>query len=685
VATFQTNLRPIGIETPLGKDKLLLLSFAGGEQLSGLFRFELQMMSEEGKIKAADIVGKSVDFYVRYPDEEQRFFNGIVSRFTYTGQNDRSHLYSAEVVPWLWLLTKGSDCRVHETEKKKDAKDIIDGLLGELGFADYKWELKRTLEKREYCVQYRETHYDFMTRLLEEEGIYYYFKHARGKHELIMTDNVNGVFDCKDAEVQLLSNLSQPEITDNLTGWNHQYEYTTGKYAHSDFNFENPSTSLLLDKSSLISLQDNSKYEFYDFPGIYGQKGLGDALATLRMEGEEARHNTVSGGSECRSFSPGGRFKVAKHHNEGEKGGKWVLTSVQHTASLGGNFLSGAAHSDQIYQNSFTCIPADSVFRPPYQPRAGVHGIQTAVIVGPAGEEIYTDKFGRVKVQFHWDRLGKKDDKSSFWVRVSQVHAGQGWGMMDLPRIGEEVIISFLEGNPDRPLIIGRVYNGDNAPPFGLPGEKARRGNTTKTHKGAGSNEISMDDSAGAEQLRVNAQFNMDTNVNNNQTLKVGVDRTNTIGSNETISIGADQKVTISANQTVAITSNQTLTVDGNQASTIAGNRTDSVGIDEDSSVGGKQTLTIGGDQTISVGGNQASDIGGNMTLNSGAKIVIEAGTSIELIVGGSTIRIDAAGVEIKGAAIKIEGTATASMKAPATTVEGDATVTIKGGMCKIN
>ncbi len=685
MATFATNQRPVGIETPLGKDKLLLLSFTGQEQLSGLFRFELRMMSEAGTIKAADIVGKPVDFYVRHADDEQRFFNGIVNRFTYTGKNDRYHLYSAEVVPWMWLLTKGSDCRVHETEKKKDAKAIIDGLLKELGVSDYKWDLKRSLEKREYCVQYRETHYDFITRLLEEEGIYYYFKHSQGKHELVMTDHANGVFDCKDAEVQLLSNLSQPEATDNLTDWNHQYEYTTGKFAHSDFNFEDPSSSLLLDKSSLISLQDNSKYEYYDFPGIYAQKGLGNALATMRMEGEEARHNTVSGGSECRSFSPGGRFKVAKHHNDGEKGGKWVLTTVQHKATLGGNYITGAEHSDQIYQNVFQCIPADSVFRPPYQPRAGVHGIQTAVVVGPAGEEIYTDKFGRVKVQFHWDRLGKKDDKSSFWVRVSQVHAGQGWGMMDLPRIGEEVIISFLEGIPDRPIIIGRVYNGENSTPFALPGEKARRGNTTKTHKGAGSNEISMDDTAGAEQLRVNAQFNMDSNVNNNQTLKVGVDRTNTIGSNETISIGADQKVTIGANQTIEIGSNQSLKVAGNQDSTVDGNRSDTVGGDEESSVGGNQKLTVGGDQDESVSGKQVFTISGDMSYSSGAKIVIEAGTSIELIVGGSTIKIDAAGVEIKGAAIKIEGTATASMKAPATTVEGDATVTLKGGMCKIN
>ncbi len=685
MATFVQENRTIGVETALGTDKLLLLSFAGEEQISGLFRFELRMMSEEGKIKPADIVGKSVDFYVRDKDDEKRYFNGIVSRFAYGGQDDRAHYYNAEVVPWMWLLTKGSDCRVHESEKKKDAKAIIDQLLGDLGFSDYKWDVKRTLEKREYCVQFRETHYDFLTRLLEEEGIYFYFRHEQGKHVLVMTDHVNGVCELKDSQVQLLSNLSQPEDTDNLKGWKHSYEYTSGKWSLTDYNFENPSTSLLLNKSSLISLQDNSKYEFYDFPGLYGQKGPGESLTMLRMQGEESRHNIVSGSSHCRSFSPGGKFEVAKHHNDAEKGGKWVLTRVTHTANLGGNYLTGAAHETQIYQNEFQCLPADIVYRPPFKPRVGVEGVQSAVVVGPPGEEIYTDKFGRVKVQFPWDRVGKKDDKSSYWIRVSQVHAGSGWGMMDLPRIGEEVLVSFLDGNPDRPIIIGRVYNGDNSVPFSLPGEMTRRGNTTKTHKGSGANEMSMDDTAGKEQLRINAQYNMDTNVNNNQTLKVGVDRTNIIGSNEVIEIGADQKVTIKANQVVAITSNQTLSVDGDQKFTIKGSRKDTVGGDEETAITGKQKLTVGAAQEISVGATQKTDIKTDMALHAGATIKIDAGTSIELIVGASTIKIDNSGVQIKGAAIKFEGTATASMKSPNTSVEGDATLTLKGGMTKIN
>ncbi len=669
--------RPLCVETPLGKDKLLLLGFQGQEKMSGLFHFDLDLMSEEATIKPADIVGKSVDFFVRFEDGEPRYFNGIVNRFMYMGMGDRGHLYQAEVVPWLWMLTKGSDCKVYSVDAKKNAVEIIDDLLGGLGFTDYKWDVQRTPEKREFCVQYRETHFDFMNRILEEEGIFYYFTHSQGKHELVFTDHINGVFDCKDAEARLVSNLSKPEFTDNLTDWHHAYEYTSGKFAHADFDFENPGSPVQLTKSSLVSLQDNSKLEYYDYPNTFVKKGLGDALAKLRMEEEECRHNTVNGSSECRSFSPGARFTLAKHHNEAESGGKWVLTSVQHTANLGGHYISGAGGPDQIYGNSFQCIPADIVFRPPYKPRPGIHGIQTAEVVGPGGEEIYTDEHGRVKVQFHWDRLGKKDENSSSWFRVSQIHAGQGWGVMDLPRIGEEVIISFLEGNPDRPIIIGRVYNGSNTPPFALPGEKARRGNTTKTHKGSGYNELSMDDTAGAEQLRVNAQFNMDTNVNNNQTLNVGVDRTNTIGSNESITIGA--------NQTVSIGANQEVTIDGDQTVSVSGNRTDSVGGDETLEVSGNQTETIGSNQDLSIGADQIVSVKSNINIDAGTKIVVEAGASIELIVGGNGIKIDASGVTINGVAIKIEGTATTTMKAPATTINGDATLTLMGAMTKIN
>ncbi len=681
MATFSQENRTIGIETPLGPDKLVLLSFSGEERISGLFQFELRLLSHEERINPIDIVGKPVDFYVRHADDEKRYFNGVVNRFTYAGKDDRAHYYSAEVVPWMWFLTKGSDCRVHETQKAKNATDIIDGLLSELGFTDYNWDVKRAPEMREYCVQFRETHYDFITRLLAEEGIYFYFQHEQGSHKLVMTDHANGGYDCKDNAVQLLSNLSQPEVTDNLTGWHHQYEFTSGKYSLTDYNFETPSTSLLLNKNSLISLKDNAKLEFYDFPGLFGQKGLGEALTKLRMEGEEARYDTVRGSSECRSFSPGGRFKVEQHHNPGEKGGKWMLTSVKHTATLGGNYLTGASHSEEIYQNEFQCIPAETTYRPPFLARVGVEGIQSAVVVGPAGEEIYTDQYGRIKVQFPWDRRGKKDDNSSFWIRVSQVHAGQGWGMMDLPRIGEEVLISFLDGNPDRPIVTGRVYNGENGVPYALPGEKTRRGNSTKTHKGDGFNEISMDDTAGVEQLRVNAQYDMNSNVNNDQTLDVGnnqtqtvgVDRKRDVGKNETVSVGINRKMTvgtnhdetIGANQTVNVGANQTVTVGMMKSETVALMSNEMVGVAKALEVGTAYSIVAGTNMSATVGGDSSATIAKNSSESVGKKKTVTVADEISIVCGKSKLIMKKDGsILLEGKDIVIKGSGKITAKA---------------------
>ncbi len=684
MAELEQGLRPIGVETPLGQDALVLTAFAGEERISGLFSFDLQFLSERGDIQPDEIVGENIDFYVRFPDGEPRYFNGHVNRFTYMGQGDRAHMYRATVVPWLWFLTKGADCKVHETGSQQNAQDIIDGLLSELGFSDYKWDLKRTPEKRDYCVQYRETHFEFITRLLAEEGIFYYFKHEQGKHELVMTDHVGGVFDCEDGDVQLLSNLSQPEVTDNLSSWNHDYEFTTGKFAHTDYDFEKPSTSLLVTKDTLVSLPAVKKYEVYDYPGEYVDKGLGDGLAQLRMESEEVAFDTVTGSSECRSFSPGGRFEVKDHHNAGEAGGKWVLTAVQHTADQGGQYFSGGPHSDEIYRNSFKCIPAATVFRPPFRPKPGIHGIQSAVVTGPAGEEIYTDEHGRVKVQFHWDRLGKKDENSSNWIRVSQVHAGEGWGMMDIPRIGEEVVVSFLDGDPDRPLIVGRVYNAEKTPPFALPAEKTRRGNSTKTHKGSGYNEMSMDDTAGAEQIRINAQYNMDTTVGNNQTLDVGVDRTVKIGSNEAITIGADLTLDVGNNRTVTVKTDEDIDVGSNQKYKIGSNQTGEVGASREVTIQSDDKLTAT-NQTVALSGKQTTDVDSDISVKSGTKITVEAGASIELIVGGNSIKIDQAGITIKGIQVNVEGTATVGVKAPKTDINADAMLTLMGAMTKIN
>lgn len=680
--TFSQQDRPVSVETVLGKDKLVLMGFSGEERLSGLFHFTLNMLSETGGIKAKDIVGTSVSFFVRHADESERWFNGIVSSFAYAGKGDRAHMYQAQVVPKLWLLTRGSDCRVHESEEKQDARDIISKLLTDLGITDFQWKLKRSLAKRVYCVQYRETHFDFISRLMEEEGIFYYFRHEKGKHSLVFSDHSDGAYDVKDKEVQLAANMAISELPDNLSEWSHEYDYTSGKFAQSDYNFETPSTSLLAQKSSVVSLTGNSSLEFYDFPGDYLTKGDGEALTTLRIEGEECSHEHATGSSECRSFSPGGRFELKKHHDAAEQGGKWLLTTVEHQANLGGNYFSGGAHSDKIYSNRFRCIPAKTVFRPPRQrgkPR--VMGLHSAIVTGPAGEEIYTDKYGRVKVQFPWDRKGKKDEKTSMWVRVSTPWAGKQWGMVHIPRIGHEVLVSFLEGDPDRPVITGMLYNAENMPPYTLPANSTQSGIKSRSSKGGGSdhfNEIRFEDKKDNEEFYVHAEKDFNCVIENNETRKVGYEDKDK--GDQEIDIYNDQKVKIGVgskegSQTVEIFKDRNVTLKTGK---------DSLTIEQgDMSI----TLNMGNQATTLKMGNQDTKIqtGNQTTKLDLGKSSTETMQGIELKVGANSIKIDQSGITLEGLLVKVTGKMMAEVSAPLTTVKADGVLTVKGGVTMIN
>lgn len=701
--------RSIGVTTPFGPDKLVLESFSGEERMSELFSFDLQMLSEAGDLAAEDIVGKSVDFYVRHETEDTfRYFNGIVSRFTYLGQGDRAHMYRARVVPWLWLLTKAADCKVHETNQEKGAKEIIDAIFSDFGFTDYRWDLNRPPEKRPYCMQYRETYYDFISRLLAEEGIYFYFAHSEGKHELVLTDKAAGVFDCADAEVRLNANLGQTDSTDNLSNWHHSHTFTSGKYSHTDYDFENPKTDLSVEKQTKISLSAAKDYELYDHPGGYLVKPAGDKAAEWRIEAEEYLWDTVTGSSRCRSFSPGGRFEVAEHHNAGEAGKKWVLIAVQHRAQ-GGSFVTGGGTAKHSYSNTFHAIPADAVFRPTHtRTKPQIHGIQSAVVVGPSGEEIYTDKYGRIKVQFHWDRDGKKDEKSSMWVRVASPWAGQNWGMIHIPRIGQEVIINFLDGDLDRPVCMGMLYNADNMPPYALPENQTQSGIKTRSSKSGDAknfNELRFEDKKGHEEVYIHAEKDFNCVIENNETRKVGFEVKDK--GDQIIEIYNDQKVDIgigsgAGSQTVNIEKDRTVTLEtgndtleikkGNLAETIKqGNQTTQ--LDK-----GNQTTTLKmGNQTIELDqGNQATTLKmgnqtttlkmGNQTtkLNLG-KVSTEAMQAIELKVGPNSIKIDPSGITIKGLMVKIEGSAMTNIKAPMTQIDGSGMLMMKGGIAMIN
>lgn len=664
---YTQQTRGLQLTTPLGPDALLLTSMSGEEQMSRLFSYELRMLAENDSIQPNDIVGKKVTFSVEHADGDKRYFNGMVNRFAYLGTGDRLSEYRAQVVPWLWFLTLTSNCRIFQN---KSVPDIIKAVFDKLGFSDYEVTMQGQHPTWDYCVQYRETDFNFVSRLMEQEGIFYFFRHEEGKHTLVVADQKSSYQDCKDNEVKFEFNLGGPDPFDQITSWEHQYEFRTGKWSQTDYNFETPALDLKTNSPTTVSLPGISKYEMYDYPGEYEKKNDGDSETKLRMEAEEVGYNTVHGTSYCRSFTPGGKFKLQKHHAAGEEGKGYVVTGVRHWAGVGGTYVSGGGSSESGYGNAFTCIPDSVVFRPArVTPKPYVHGAQTALVVGPSGEEIYPDKYGRVKVQFYWDREGKKDENSSCWIRVAHPWSGKQWGMVSIPRVGQEVVVSYLEGDPDRPLITGMVYNAETMPPYTLPDNKTQTGIKTRSTMKGGSdnfNELRFEDKKSSEEIYFHAEKDFNRVVENNDTLKVGSSK-------------ADD-----GSQTIEIWKNRTETVKtGNELVTIEqGNRTVNVNQGNDTheiKQGNRSVLIDMGNDSLAIKmGNQTTklDMGASST---------EAMQSITLKVGQNSITIDQTGVTIKGLMVSVQGQVQTQIKGMMTQINGDAMLQAKGGITMIN
>jgi type VI secretion system secreted protein VgrG len=652
MAEYTQEGRLLAINSPLGKDVLLLTGLSGREEMSRPFNFQLDLLSEKSDIAPADIVGKSVTFSVYPGQDAARHFNGFVARFSAGGLQIRDlRLYRAEVVPWLWFLGQTADCRIFQN---KSVPEIIEQVFKDAGFSDYKISVNMDAHpKRDYCVQYRESDFQFVSRLMEEEGVFYFFRHEDGKHTLVIDDQKSAYKDCPEKEVQhFIGSLEESHVTE----WDHHYEFRPGKFAQTDYNFETPSTSLMTNTSTLIKLPNVDQFEVYDYPGEYAKKSDGEKLIKIRMEEIEASHDVVRGASNCSSFCPGGKFTMKRHPCPSEAGKGYVITSIQHSAS-DSSYTQGGG-DDQEYKNSFSCIPDSVLFRPARStPKPTVRGVQTAVVVGPPGEEVHTDKYSRVKVQFHWDREGKRDDNSSCWVRVSQSYAGQGWGSMCIPRIGQEVIVDFLEGDPDQPIITGRVYNAEQMPPFKLPDDKVVTGiKSNSSPGGGGNNSISMNDTKGKETMDVHAQKDLNTTVENNETHIV-------VGGYQGVTVKGDASLTVqSGNRPVSVDSG-TYSVEAAKAVVLHG-KSEGVGIEGNAEgVGIKGTgkgvgiegtgegVGIKGDPVVGVEGTSEIiltspfvGIGDNEVVVDAKKIVLQA--------PGGSITIDGSGITINGAKI---------------------------------
>jgi type VI secretion system secreted protein VgrG len=595
-------------ESKLGPNELLLESFTGSEGISQLFCFQLELLSENKQIKFEDILGQEISFGVAGMEQGKppRCIHGIVTAFAQLPDTRRLSRYRAVVSPKLWTLTQKQDCRIFQNLTVPDIlKKVLAGL-------DVAWELQGSYKPREYCVQYRETDFNFVSRLMEEEGIFYFFRFAEKAHKLVVSDNKASHQDMP-GEKSLIYDEVAGGVRDEgrISSWIKTQELGPGKLSIQDYCFKSPQTNLFAPQDILptavvgkvnhkLKVGGNDQFEIYDYPGRHDNKGLGAEIAKHAMELREMSQFVIQGESNVYHLTPGYRFKLTNHpHAEGS----YILTSVTHSAAEGG-FHSSEEVGQNHYANSFRSIPLGLLYRPPRSSvKPHVRGCQTAVVVGPSGEEIYTDEYGRVKVQFHWDREGKRDQSSSCWIRVATHWAGRQWGAVQLPRIGQEVVVDFLEGDPDRPIIVGSVYNATNMPPYELPKNKTQSGVISASSPGSdGYNQIRFEDLAGVEEVLIHAQYDMNTVVEHDKTLKVKNDETIQIDNNRTTHVGNNDKTKIGSNMTLTVGADRTATVSGNDSKTVNQDSTVNVlncesrtiGKDRDTKIASSDTLTVG-------------------------------------------------------------------------------------------
>lgn len=652
------NNRNVSVITPLGDDELIFSRFTGTEEMGRLFEFEIELIREyeKGAVDATKLLGKGMTVELDMIRGGTRYLNGVVAQFKHIGLRGRFIIYRAVLRPWLWLLTLSSDCKIFQ---EQSVVDIIKSVFADYTFADVKFELSGSYETLDYCVQYRESDFDFISRLMEHNGIYYYFVHTENKHQLIVTDanNLHQTVSGYEKIPYFPPENAERREKDHISEWVNEHSVCSGKFELNDFDFEAPSSDLTT-KSFNTGKHLQDDLEVYDYPGKYTVTSEGTKLSDTRVDESQTAFSITKGSGNAMGLQPGMEFELEEFYFD-DQNTKHYIVSASYTIE-GDEIVSGSSAAGEIFQCAFTTIDSQQQFRPARRtPKPVIAGTQTAIVVGKSGEEIWTDKYGRVKVQFHWDRVGEENETSTCWIRVSHPMAGKNWGGISLPRMGQEVVVSFMEGDPDRPLITGRVYNDEQMPPYTLPANQTQSGMKTRSSKGGSAenyNEIRFEDKKDEEELYIHAEKDCNRVVENNDTLKVGFDKKD------------------SGDQTIDIYNDRTTTLEeGNDALTV---KKGDYSVDIDT---GKRTVNVKADDATTVStGNHSLDV-------SAGKSTVEAAVSIELKVGSNSIKIDQSGITVKGIMVKIEGSATAEMKSPMTTVKGDGMLTLKGGITMIN
>ena len=678
--------------TSLFGENAIVTSLTGTEQISRPFEFSLEICSPLKDIRPGQVIGKPLAVRIDRENGKERYVHGYIS---YLSAGDYSmsegekslpsRIYRVTLVPWTWFLTHAARCFVYLPEKQeKSLKDVLDEVLKHVAAYGHvqTWHNAAAASilssrKFEHVVQYRETDFNFLSRTLERHGIFYYFKHEKNQHTMILCDQAS-YLDAEEKEVRYAVSAGGQNNQDHINAWEHAYEFVAGKWSQTDYDFQKPSTSLHVGapKHGGISI-GNAGYELYDNTNDYVSKEEGRTEASRRMEEEEARFDTVHGSSTCKTFAPGFAFKLVEHPScPNEQNKSYVITSITHHAAQPGPFSSSGISA--TYSNSFQCIPRQTQYRPPRRtPQPVLSSVQTAVVVGPPGEEIYTDKYGRVKVQFHWDQIGKFDQNTSCWIRCQQSIAGNKWGFMAIPRVGQEVVVDFIEGDPDRPLITGCVYNAEQMPAYDLPSDKAKTYiKTNSTRGGDGHNELQFDDVAGNERLYMHAQKDMDIRVLNESRSRIILHKHQVIGHDKDGKKNGDQRELVYQDKHLSIKRHQTEWIEGHMQLTVGGGEAKEGGdfhlvIDKEKSesVGGDSNLMITGNHSEQIDGTVSSTVGKDLQIKCGAntaveaqeihikagmKIILEAGAQISLVGPGGFVDIGPAGVSIQGIMVNI-------------------------------
>ncbi|WP_416820421.1 type VI secretion system tip protein TssI/VgrG [Delftia tsuruhatensis] len=617
--------RRVTIHTPLG-DELHFRELRGQENISQLFSLDVEMLSENESIDPKALLGRNATIEIETQGGGRRFIDGIVTRFGMQGQDHRHYAYKARLSPWLWLATRKSDFRIFQNQT---VPDIIEQVLGVYGHPMQR-KLTRAYRSWDYCVQYNESDCDFVSRLMEHEGIYYFFEHASGRHTLVLCDDIiasHGALPGGESIPFYPPEKAAAGDQENIHAWQLEQEIKPGRHYIDDYDFKKPRAELSHMRRDPPG-HAHDGHETYEWPGGYTEYGDGDAYIRVRLKQGLTGHSRVRGQSCHRALATGYTFSLY-NYPRGDQNRQYLITGLSYhlkenprVSAVAPGAKGSAAEEGSFQRYELQAQPTSLAFTPPRTtPKPRTTGPQTAVVVGPAGEEIWTDEYGRIKVQFHWDRLGSKDQNSSCWIRVATNWAGPGFGAISIPRIGHEVVVDFLNGDPDYPIVTGCVYNAANMPPWALPANATQSGIKTRSSKGGAAgagmkngpgdaNAIRFEDKAGQEQLWLHAQKDQLTEVENDEDKWVGNDRRKTIDRDETSVIHRDRTETVDRYETITVHNNRTERVDHNEKISIGDNRNEDVGIDENISIGKNRSKTIGKTETDKIGQNWHVTVG---------------------------------------------------------------------------